>query len=259
MRWHRLTQLFAFSLTLPGCFLMHGLDDPEGEPVTRPPPPVASTCELGDRAMSVALRRDLHSTEACDDGPIEGWVVDLREDVEGFEALIDTCPPDADCDGSRRCWIEVSGSRQVPDLDRASFLYGWAQTGYARLQREVSCCRGPGCLCGVPRTVLIARVSNPDTAPPDAPPGPEELSFSRGERLCGDDACGAAPFALDAFLSGDVLTGVEETETLTVVPDETGTFATAPIHVHLVHSAHDECTDEPPVAGWLAWLDERDD
>lgn len=255
LRWHAPAQVSAFALTLvglSGCYLAHGLDREEEVPAPAGPPITVEVCEVQERALSVEVFDHSESTEPCEYGPHEGWVRRLNHLDDGLEVTLDSCGPDDDCDGSDVCTVRIEGVR-APGLVLEGYITAWVEPWFVRLSREVSCCRGPGCLCGVLSTVLYVRAGNPASAAPDVPPGVDELTFARGADLCGDGVCGHAPFALISALDGTAL-GTGESTSFPVRPGETLDFAGLGLAVHLVGSAHDACTDEPADALWVAWL-----
>lgn len=259
--WHARAQVSAFSLTLvavaSGCFLAHGREEPTSaaapvEPDSVGPATVAPVCEVQDRSLLVEVSDHSESTEPCEYGPTEGWVREVVHLAEGLEVTLDSCTPGDTCDGSDVCTVRIEGVR-APGLALEGYITGWIEPGFVRLSREVSCCRGPGCFCGVPSTVLYVRWANPASAAPDAPPGLDELSFARGEALCGDAVCGDAAFELLAYVE-PTSPGADESVSEVVRPGETKELGSTGLAVHLVGSAHDPCLDEPADALWVAWL-----
>ena len=285
--WHTLAlRLLACSL-LSGCFLGHRFEpapstsdpdagplsmdppaapeptppaSPEPPPVSPEPPPVSpepappQVCGVRDEQLRIAVTTDTFSAEPCIPGPVDGWIDGVEETDEALEMVIDSCPPWAFCSQPHRCRIRIEGIGEPigASLEGHDYLSGWADPGFLRLRRTVSCCRGPGCYCG-PNTVLYARTANPADPLPDAlPDEAEELWFQRLASECGE-GCGLKPFALEARFDGQAPAAIVP-EALALQPGETQALGETGIQVRVISSQRDACTDEPGVASWIAWL-----
>lgn len=229
---------------------------PSTGPVERP----ALSCAGEPAALRITVSTAPFSTEACEPGPVDGWLDgSVRELSDGVELILDSCPPTADCLGSRRCLIRIEGIDTPLADDLRAFDYqhlsGWAQPGFVRLKRTVGCCRGPGCYCG-PYTVLYAFHGNPGTAAPDGlSDGAEDLRFARETEVCEVGFCGTKSFFLSAALVPELTSVGTVPEAIVVAPRETKDLGESGLRVRLLTSSHDECIDEPANAAFIAWLD----
>jgi hypothetical protein len=250
MRRLNLAHMYVLPIFLAGCALSHDRGIEEAEPPTEEMVTDPSSCEIREAHLDIGISTAPGSSEPCEPGPVEGWIDGTLVEAGGVtEFILDTCPLDADCDASRRCQIHLEGHEVplAPTLSASeSALFGWVEPGFLRLSFD----RGDCLTCD--RTVLYARDANPDAPPPD----PGDLSFARGEDLCGED-CGLHPFTLVA--SSSLLGGHGGRESVSVRPGETLALSDGGLEVRLLSSRRDECTDVPGVASWITWFDPSSD